>query len=349
MSESSSLVVAKLAEVNVSSDTEQDLSQRKRRQNTFRSSHKLMISNVRSFFEREKAEGGPILLENVTNRTAAALQVHKSTVWRVEKETRIHGSVHNPEKKGRKLGSGPAQQDTDNFLEGVIRRCIHRFYTSGELPSMDKLLLALKDVDYPFGSHTLYTTVSKMGSRYKTRNKKAALYEQHRIIAARIQYLRQSKQYREQKRPIIYLDETCLNAHHTVERYWIDYDGKGGFRVPSGKGGRLIILHAGWEEGWIPHAKLVLRGKKGTGDYHKEVNTTHFMQWLTEKLLPNLPENSVIVVNNAKYHNSVVEKVSTKSSTKKAMTQYLDDHNIAYDKKINAKDAKGRVVYDDKA
>ena len=98
------------------------------------------------------------------------------------------GFVSSPAKLGRKSGSGTAQQETDNFLKGVIRRRIHRFYTSGELPTMNKLLLTLQeDVGYPFGRTTLYATVRRMGFRYKRRNK---VYEQHKIIAARHDYLR---------------------------------------------------------------------------------------------------------------------------------------------------------------
>lgn len=38
-----------------------------------------------------------------------------------------------------------------------------------------------------------------------------------------------------------------------MERYWTDYDGKGGQRVPTRLGGRLITLHTGWEKGLIPN------------------------------------------------------------------------------------------------
>ena len=48
--------------------------------------------------------------------------------------------------------------------------------------------------------------------------------------------------------------------------------------MKSGKGGRVIILHAGWERGWIPGACLVFRGKTGTGDYHNKMNINHFME-----------------------------------------------------------------------
>ncbi|XP_062523606.1 uncharacterized protein LOC134198261 [Corticium candelabrum] len=183
---------------------------------------------------------------------------------------------------------------------------------------MDKLSLALQqDIDYSYSKQTLLKTVKKMGFKYTTRNKKTALCEQHRIIAARHHYLRQIKKYRDEGRPIVYLDETWLNAHHTLKRCWADYDGKGGLRVPSGKGGRLIILHAGWKEGWISNADLVFRGKKGTGNYHQEMNTAHFMEWFRERLIPNLSATSVIDLDNAKYPNSVVEKIPTKRSTKR--------------------------------
>ena len=43
-----------------------------------------------------------------------------------------------------------------------------------------------------------------------------------------------------------------MNAHHTQEYIWVDSDGRGGWKVPSGKGQRLIVVHAGGVEGWVP-------------------------------------------------------------------------------------------------
>ncbi|XP_062522023.1 uncharacterized protein LOC134196819 [Corticium candelabrum] len=256
-----------------------------------------MICNVHAFFEQVKRDG-PIMLESATKRTAMAMQVSERTVFRVHRQVNVEGDMHSPAKEGKKSGSGPAQQETDNF-QGVIRRRIHRFYTDRELPTMDELILGLQqDIDYSYSKQTLLKTVKKMGFKYTTRNKKTALYEQHRILAARHHYLRQIKKYRDEGRPIVYLDETWLNAHHTLERCWTDYDGKGGLRVPSGKGGRLVILHAGWKEGWISNADLVFRGKKG------EMNTAHSREWFRERSIPNLPATSVIVLDNAQYHKS---------------------------------------------
>ena len=102
-----------------------------------------MIASVKEFFEREKTTGVPILFGIVLKRTTEALQALPASVKRVRSEMRSQGFVSSPAKLCRKSGSGTAQQETDNYLEGVICRRIHRFYTSGELPTMEKLLLAL--------------------------------------------------------------------------------------------------------------------------------------------------------------------------------------------------------------
>ena len=48
--------------------------------------------------------------------------------------------------------------------------------------------------------------------------------------------------YDKQNVNIIYTDETWVNAHHTNEVIWVDEHGRGGWKVPSGKGQRLIIF-----------------------------------------------------------------------------------------------------------
>ena len=78
---------------------------------------------------------------------------------------------------------------------------------------------------------------------------------------------------------MVYLDEIWANSHSSHERSWVESDNrvqggtKGGIRKPSGKGIRLIILHAGSEDGWIDGTDLVFQSKKTTGDYHDEMNS----------------------------------------------------------------------------
>ena len=114
-----------------------------------------------------------------------------------------------------------------------------------------------------------------------------------------------------------------MNAHHTHQKTWLfggnqdsllpQEQGKGGLRVPTGAGQRVIISHAGGSTGFVENSADVFIGKTGCGDYHNEKNTVHFMSWFNETLLPNLPTNSVIVLDNAKYHNKVT--LDTRSPT----------------------------------
>ena len=69
-------------------------------------------------------------------------------------------------------------------------------------------------------------------------------------------------------RPVVCLDEMWVNAHHHVSKYWVDSDGRGGLKVPSGKGKCLIVLRDGWKGGWIPSAKVILQSGCDSENYH---------------------------------------------------------------------------------
>ena len=95
---------------------------------------------------------------------------------------------------------------------------------------------------------------------------------------------------------------------------------KGGMRKPFGKGTHLIILHAGGEDGWIEGADLVLQSKKGTGDYHDEMNAERFEEWFRDQPILNLKHNSLIVTDNTSYHTHRLKKVLTTNSKKSDKT-----------------------------
>ena len=124
-----------------------------------------------------------------------------------------------------------------------------------------------------------------------------------------------------------------MNAHHTNQYIWVDSDGKSGWKVPSGKGQRLIVVHAGGAEGWVKGADLVFRSKTNSADYHDEMNAEHLMDWFTNQLLPNIPLNSVIILDNATYHNKQKDKAPTTATRKDDIKKWLDEHNIPYSDK----------------
>lgn len=143
-------------------------------------------------------------------------------------------------------------------------------------------------------------------------------------------------------RTIYYLDETWVNAGHTKEKVWEDTTvssredafRKGlttGLRAPSGKGGRLIVLHAGSEKGFVNGGCLVFRAaKSATADYHSEMDGPRFEKWFTEQLLPNIEPRSVVVMDNASYHSVQLEKLPSTSTRKAEIQSWLTEKNIAW-------------------
>jgi len=96
-------------------------------------------------------------------------------------------------------------------------------------------------------------------------------------------------------RPEIYQNESYVNKNHSNDMTW--YYGEDGpwVKKPTGKGERLIIIHAISSNGWVPGAKRVFQAKRKTGDYHGHMNATLFQKWFREKLIPNIPDNSLII------------------------------------------------------
>lgn len=64
------------------------------------------------------------------------------------------------------------------------------------------------------------------------------------------------------------------------------------------------------------------------------MNGKVFLQWYKDQLLPRLQNPSVIVMDNASYHNIRTEETiaPTMSNLKSAMTQWLQDRNIPFNK-----------------
>ena len=44
-------------------------------------------------------------------------------------------------------------------------------------------------------------------------------------------------------------------------------------------------------------------------DYHQDMNANVFENWFLEKLIPNLPEKSVVILDNASYRCHQVDKI----------------------------------------
>lgn len=152
--------------------------------------------------------------------------------------------------------------------------------------------------------------------------------------------MREIEKFRSEGKHIFYWDETWINEGHTKSKVWVDESVKTarqalieglstGLKDPSGKGKRLIILHIGSEAGFLDGGLLLFEGSK-SGDYHQEMNAEVFETWFA-KILKTLPENAVIVLDNASYHSRKVERTPTTSWRKGDIPNWLVSKDIAFD------------------
>jgi transposase len=87
------------------------------------------------------------------------------------------------------------------------------------------------------------------------------------------------------------------------------------------------------QEGIKIPLKSVLLFKSGikTGDYHGDMNHENYLKWLRNQLIPNLPPNSLVVLDNAPYHNVQHDRCPSSSAKKDIMKAWLDTGGVVYE------------------
>ena len=131
--------------------------------------------------------------------------------------------------------------------------------------------------------------------------------------------------FREEGRNIIYQDETWLDTCYTNKKVW-QSDNVPGIYMPYNKGQRLIVIHAGGEMGFVPGAQEIFNLGLASGDYHGQMDGSNFEKWYNKKLLPNLPSNSIIVMDNASYHSVQTDRAPTRQLERLTYRFRLDHH-----------------------
>ncbi|XP_072377983.1 uncharacterized protein [Diabrotica undecimpunctata] len=128
----------------------------------------------------------------------------------------------------------------------------------------------------------------------------------------------------ESERQILYLDETWFDTHDVPKYDWVDSSGRCTTKVSSNKEKGITIIDAGTKNGFIPNALALsfINIKDSRVDYHNDTTSELFENWCSTKLLPSIPPNSVIVMDNASYHSRRLIKFHV------LMTQNVESRNI---------------------
>lgn len=298
---------------------------------TIHSKERNVVHKVLDFFEKEAAcEKLCIPIQQAQKRTAAATGVSMRTVTRIKQEANISPILSTPGKRRRPNQKRNVLLSVDDFDLCVIRQTVNEFYANNKIPSLTTLLPVIKEkIDFPWKKETLRKLLHKIGFRWKrSPDKRTVAMERPDIVQWRFRYLRDIKKFRKENRLIIYLDESWIDSNLCFGKCW--QAGKIRALTKKSAGNRLIIVHAGSQDGFIKGASLVFKSGTTSGDYHGQMNFDNFSKWLKEKLLPNIPPNSVICMDNAPYHTKVLNPKPSKYATKKQLSEWLEKKQIPH-------------------
>lgn len=232
----------------------------------------------------------------------------------------------------------------DDFGKNVVRRKVHEFWFRRQIPTLDKILASIhQDPDLPhFSRATLHRLLKDLNFVHSKRGRNSAMIEEEEIVIWRNKYLEQIRKYREEGRTIYYLDETWINVGDVPKKTWVDktvQSGKDAFLKdlstgtpnPSCKGKRLIVLHIGSEEGFVPGGLLTFESKKNSRAYHDEMNGDTFFDWM-KRVIPLLKEHCVIVMDNARYHSIKAESCPTLNWKNVDIEKWLEEKGEMFEK-----------------
>jgi transposase len=290
---------------------------------------KLLVS-VKHYFDRNKSEFGSS--ESSTQMTADALGIGLATVNRVMAHYRKDPDSINapPQLRGRPTYS------VDVSHQEAVRSYIRQANLEGRHISLESIrsVLQEKSPDESFHLSTLSRTLDRWGFEFGKGVRTQHLKEKDYIIVARQRYLRKMRHNRSSSsgkliRPEVYVDESYINKNHSNDLVWYSSEDGRWIQKPTGKGERLIIMNAITQEGWVPEAKVVFKSSRKTGDYHGQMNGDLFQKWFVEKLLPNIPNKSLMVLDNAPYHNILADySAPTPTCSKAKIRTWLEANKI---------------------
>lgn len=283
---------------------------------------------VKKYFDAKKLKP----MESSVKRTADALGIGVATVKRIMADYNRDPDLLDGPAKTR----GRPEHAVSTTHQEAVRSYIRSANQQGQYITLSDIADFLKErstEEEPFHIATLARTLNRWGFEFGKGTRSQHLKEKDHVIAARQRYLRKKRDNRvsdgETMRPEVYLDESYVNKNHSNDFIW--YSGEDGpwVQKPTGKGERLIIINAITKSGWVPGAKLVFKSTKKTGDYHGQMNWDLFKKWFVEMLLENIPANSLIIMDNAPYHNTLSEhSPPTPLCSKKKITEWLEQNRI---------------------
>ena len=305
-----------------------------------------IVLKVYKNLKRESSKGSLFCkVKNPIGRTSCYTGIGRSTIKRWLKrpsdddvETDDDGQATDPP-QFKKLDSFDIDQVVRSMKEMIDQRQVIT------IKRLQTLLSQKYDMDVK--KTTLWKVMKAKGFTYtRTQGNRKQLCERPDLQVARCAFLRKIYDIRNSGTfNIVYLDESYVNANHTYPKEWVSTDRNTARQIPTGKGQRLILLHAigelsttitdtgdvEKEYGFLPGCELLYKSlSTDNRDYHTEMNHVVFEHWVEYTLLPSLQEPTCIVLDNATYHSREWDPAPTMASTKEKMKEWLREKSIPF-------------------
>ncbi|XP_012135354.1 uncharacterized protein LOC105661841 [Megachile rotundata] len=307
---------------------------KRKRGQTIHSEARNIIRNVIRKCDEEARKGQFLYpLQQANLRASEYVGVSVRTISRIRKEDSMIGedeSLPSPGKKRPKSDDNKFHCSIED--QTIIRNTIYDFYTIMKvMPTGNKLLSAIQEkIDFPWAVTSLYRLLKRMGFTWKkTHSIRRVLVENPNIVGLRSKYLEAMEYHRNQNKSIVYIGETCVDNIACFHQCWEGQDNLKTTKITNPPH-RCNIVHAAGKDGFIKGTDLIFESCSTTDDYRRQMIAANFEKWFTEKLLPNIPPKSVIVMGDIPYHLDQLKKPPSKYSAKKEVIQWLTENNIPH-------------------
>lgn len=215
------------------------------------------------------------------------------------------------------------------FDRSVVHRCIEDFYlTKKVIPTCSNLLTAVREkIDFPWQATTLRKVLKSMGYQWlkcKGHRRRPILAEKPEIMFARSNYLRKIREYRESDHHVFFLLETLVDKNMCLKKCWKNNLADNVLLDSSTY--RLLMVYA--SAGIFCNGKKLIYKVGTTRSNDCNVNCAEFEKCYTDTLIPNIPPNSVIIIDSVPYQNSQKPEIPSKSSSKVEMVDWLSKHSV---------------------
>ncbi|XP_044727041.1 uncharacterized protein LOC123290782 [Chrysoperla carnea] len=303
----------------------------------------------------------PVKFAKTQELTAQACGIGKRTVQRIIKEGRIsletnEQPVFESPVKTRTTPSNTTiatnnngittmKRDKINRLDDmdcfILRRTVHEFYDQKQFPTVKQLLPVITNkINFQGSCNALRKILKDLGFSYrKAPDGRKFLMERADIVAARVKFLRTMHELRKtDQRTIYYVGESSVDPNYTLSLTNLTQNNnkeqKKLKQEPQGSNS-IVICHVGSSKtGFLSQCKLVFQPKTKnpeTGQIN-EMNTHVFKSWFV-KVLHNLQEPSIIVMDNSQHHSRLLDLVPGAGSRKADIVEWLWRYGVSHDTK----------------